>query len=186
MLSIIKSVILIDDHAVLRNGIKNWIENNSDFRVKFEAETYSECAEILKKLEQEVHGAGGSTADMGEKYIAVVDISFKPESDAIHHEETTGFKIIKQFTELGVPCIAFSSHDSGGFIEHAMSPAVGAKGFVSKVADEKVLLDALNVVANGGTYIQAELVKGLLEVRDITQTFSKREKIIAEAIKDVL
>ncbi|MCR4713226.1 MAG: LuxR C-terminal-related transcriptional regulator [Treponemataceae bacterium] len=108
-----KSVILVDDHAVLRNGRKNWIENNSDFRVKFEAGTYSECAEILKKLEQAVHGA---------------------------------------------------------------------KGFVSKVADEKVLLDALNAVTNGGTYIQAELVKGLLEVRDITQTFSKREKIIAEAI----
>jgi two-component system uhpT operon response regulator UhpA len=56
---------------------------------------------------------------MSEKYIAVVDISFKPESDAVHHEETTGFKIIKQFTELGVPCIAFSSHDSGGFIRTA-------------------------------------------------------------------
>ena len=86
------------------------------------------------------------------------------------------------FSALGIPCIAYSSHDSGGFIEHATSAAVGAKGFVSKNADEKILLNALEAVSAGKTYIQAELVTGLLEVRDITQTFTKKEKLVAESL----
>jgi len=86
------------------------------------------------------------------------------------------------FSVLGIPCIAYSSHDSGGFVEHATSAAVGAKGFVSKNADETVLLAALEAVSTGKTYIQAELVTGLLEVRDITQTFTKKEKLVAESL----
>nr|WP_318707309.1 hypothetical protein [uncultured Treponema sp.] len=49
--------------------------------------------------------------------------------------ENSGFDIIKKFFRLNIPCIAYSSHDSGGFVEHATSPAVGAKGFVSKNGD---------------------------------------------------
>ena len=86
------------------------------------------------------------------------------------------------FFALGIPCIAYSSHDSGGFVEHATSAVVGAKGFVSKNADETILLAAINAVANGKSYIQAELVTGLLEVRDIAQTFTKKEKRVAEAL----
>ena len=41
---------------------------------------------------------------------------------------------------------------------------------------------AINSVANGGAYIQAELVTGLLEVRDITQTFTKKEKLVADTL----
>ena len=168
-----QSIILVDDHAVLRNGIKNWIETHSDYKVKYEAGSCSECMEIIKK----------SPSDC----IAIVDISFKPDTSSFSngipvHEENCGFEIIKQFSDIGVPCIVFSSHDSGGFVEHAMSPQIGAKGFVSKTADENILLAALASVASGKTYIQAELVTGLLEVRDITQTFTKKEKLVADAL----
>ena len=63
-------------------------------------------------------------------------------------------------------------------MEYATSSVIGAKGFVSKNADEGILLTAINAVANGKSYIQAELVTGLLEVRDITQTFTKKEKLL--------
>ena len=64
-----------------------------------------------------------------------------------------------------------------------MSAEIGAKGFVSKNADENVLLSALQAIDEGRTYIQAELVSGLLETRDISQTFTKREKIVADALE---
>ena len=111
-----------------------------------------------------------------------MDISFKAEYTTAAHEENCGFEIIRRLTALGIPCIAYSSHDSGGFVEHATSAVVGAKGFVSKNADETILLAAINAVANGKSYIQAELVTGLLEVRDIAQTFTKKEKRVAEAL----
>lgn len=114
--------------------------------------------------------------------IAIVDISFKAEYTTTGHEENCSFEIIRRLTALDIPCIAYSSHDSGGFVEHAISSLVGAKGFVSKNADEEILLAAINTIANGKSYIQAELVTGLLEVRDITQTFTKKEKLIADSI----
>ncbi|MBQ4378587.1 MAG: hypothetical protein II821_05255 [Treponema sp.] len=156
-----KSIILVDDHALLLNGIKNWIESHSDYTVKFLAGSVEECKEIQSQF-----GGGELSVD---DFLAVVDISFKSSDSQM---ENSGFDIIKEFSALGIPCIAYSSHDSGGFVEHATSPAVGAKGIVSKTADESILLAAINSVANGGTYIQAELVTGLLELRAIIQNLA--------------
>lgn len=170
-----KNIILCDDHPLLRNGIKKWIQSYSNFKVTGEAGTWDECKKIAESFSRNKNG-GDATC------IAIVDISFKAEYTNSAHEEYCGFEIIKTFSALGILCIAYSSHDSGGFVEHATGAAVGAKGFVSKNADETVLLAALEAVSAGKTYIQAELVTGLLEVRDITQTFTKKEKLVSDSL----
>ena len=185
-----QNIILCDDHALLRNGIKSWIETHSPYKVTHEAGTWAECEKIIDSI-------AATTATIKPQAnealtleaqnsciasIAIVDISFKAEYTTAGYEENCGFEIIRRLTALGIPCIAYSSHDSGGFVEHATSAVVGAKGFVSKNADETILLAAINAVANGKSYIQAELVTGLLEVRDIAQTFTKKEKRVAEAL----
>lgn len=169
-----KKIILADDHALLRAGIKSWIEKHSDFKVEREASSFSECMSIVNQVRKSQSSA--------EDYIAVIDISFKNDGAEGKQEENCGFEIIRAFSDLGIACIAFSSHDSGGFVERAMSSSIGAKGFVSKNADENTLLMAIEAVAAGRTYIQAELVNGLLEVRDISQTFTKKERIVADAL----
>ncbi|ERF60293.1 transcriptional regulator, LuxR family [Treponema socranskii subsp. socranskii VPI DR56BR1116 = ATCC 35536] len=169
----IPNIILCHDHALLRNGIKSWIETHSQYKVTHEAGTWAECEKII-----EAFRSSGSPNN----HIAVVDISFKAEYSPAAHEENCGFEIIRRFTALGVPCIAYSSHDSGGFVEHAVSSAVGAKGFVSKNADEEILLAAIRAVSDGKTYIQAELVTGLLEVNCISRTFTKKEKLLSDAL----
>lgn len=163
-------VILVDDHLVLRAGIKSFLSENSDFDVKFEAASYEECEKFFEMLDN-------ALIDI-KRLIAVVDISFSNLNN--HHEDNVGFEIIKRFSAAGVKCIAFSSHDSGGFIENALN--LGAKGFVSKNSEEKILLDALATVAEGETYIQPNLVLNLLEVRDIYQTFTKKEKLVADIL----
>ena len=173
-----QNIILCDDHALLRNGIKSWIETHSQYKVTHEAGTWAECEKIIEAFRTSDY----RVSDSRNNYIAIVDISFKAEYTTATHEENCGFEIIRRLTALGIPCIAYSSHDSGGFVEHATSTVVGAKGFVSKNADETILLAAINAVANGKSYIQAELVTGLLEVRDIAQTFTKKEKRVAEAL----
>ena len=169
----IPNIILCDDHVLLRNGIKNWIETHSKYKVTHEAGTWAECEKIIEAFR---------SSDSPNNHIAVVDISFKAEYSPAAHEENCGFEIIRRFTALGVPCIAYSSHDSGGFVEHAVSSAVGAKGFVSKNADEEILLAAIRAVSDGKTYIQAELVTGLLEVNCISRTFTKKEKLLSDAL----
>ena len=182
-----QNIILCDDHALLRNGIKSWIETHSAYKVTHEAGTWAECEKIIDSIaattatiKPQANEALAPEEQNGS--IAIVDISFKAEYTTAAHEENCGFEIIRRLTALGIPCIAYSSHDSGGFVEHATSAVVGAKGFVSKKADETILLAAINAVANGKSYIQAELVTGLLEVRDIAQTFTKKEKLVAEAL----
>ena len=96
---------------------------SSDFKVEFQASNVEECKKIQNQFEN-----GSLKAD---EFLAIVDISFKIVASQM---ENSGFDIIKDFSGLSIPCIAYSSHDSGGFVEHATSPAVGAKGFVSKTA----------------------------------------------------
>ena len=185
-----QNIILCDDHVLLRNGIKSWIETHSPYKVTHEAGTWAECEKIIDSIAATtatIKSRGNDVLAPEEQNgyiasIAIVDISFKAEYTTAAHEENCGFEIIRRFTALGIPCIAYSSHDSGGFVEHATSAVVGAKGFVSKNADEGILLAAINAVANGKSYIQAELVTGLLEVRDIAQTFTKKEKRVAESL----
>ena len=202
-----QNIILCDDHALLRNGIKSWIETHSPYKVTHEAGTWAECEKIIDSIAATIRSINTSAAECSRETatstpsvrikprgndvlapeaqngaIAIVDISFKAEYTTAGYEENCGFEIIRRLTALGIPCIAYSSHDSGGFVEHATSAVVGAKGFVSKNADETILLAAINAVANGKSYIQAELVTGLLEVRDIAQTFTKKEKRVAEAL----
>ena len=167
-----KNIILVDDHPLVLSGIKNWLEAHSKFSVTHTLKTFEECAEVERILKQD-------------DFIAIVDISLKkPSSFGLSggREENQGFEIIRRFTAIGIPCIAFSSHDSGGFVERAMCEEIGAKGFVSKNADESILLAAINSVANGGTYVQAELVTDFLDVRDISHTFTRKEKEVADAI----
>ena len=202
-----QNIILCDDHALLRNGIKSWIETHSPYKVTHEAGSWAECETIIDSIAATITPINTSAAECSREtvgstpsaqlkpraneeplpevrdgFIAIVDISFKAEYTTAGYEENCGFEIIRRLTALGIPCIAYSSHDSGGFVEHATSAVVGAKGFVSKNADETILLAAINAVANGKSYIQAELVTGLLEVRDIAQTFTKKEKRVAEAL----
>ena len=182
-----QNIILCDDHALLRNGIKSWIETHSPYKVTHEAGTWAECEKIIDSIASitatiKPQANDALTPEEQNDCIAIVDISFKAEYTTAAHEENCGFEIIRRLTALGIPCIAYSSHDSGGFVEHATSAVIGAKGFVSKNADETILLAAINAVANGKSYIQAELVTGLLEVRDIAQTFTKKEKLVAEAL----
>lgn len=202
-----QNIILCDDHVLLRNGIKSWIETHSPYKVTHEAGTWAECEKIIDSIAATITSINTSAAECSRETatstpsvrikprgndvlapeaqngaIAIVDISFKAEYTTAGYEENCGFEIIRRLTALGIPCIAYSSHDSGGFVEHATSTVVGAKGFVSKNADETILLAAITAVANGKSYIQAELVTGLLEVRDIAQTFTKKEKRVAEVL----
>ena len=179
----IPNIILCDDHALLRNGIKSWIETHSKYKVTYEAGTWAECEKIVEAFRASgCRSSDCRSSGSPNNHIAVVDISFKAEYSPAAHEENCGFEIIRRFTALGVPCIAYSSHDSGGFVEHAVSSAVGAKGFVSKNADEEILLAAICAVSDGKTYIQAELVTGLLEVNCISRTFTKKEKLLSDAL----
>lgn len=165
-----KKLILIDDHKMLRKGISSYITENTDWTILAEAESLEEIPGIIKKI----------APQKDDKIVAVVDIQIKGSSDY----PFSGFEAVKLLAKAGVPSVIFSSHDTGALIERAMSAEVGAKGFVSKLSDEKMLLDAINTVAAGKTFVQPDLVASLMEMNSLLSVLTKREMQVVKLIQD--
>lgn len=173
-----KTLILIDDHNLMRVGIKDWIQNNSDWKVKFEASSKAEVEKFIPEIAQ-------LKADENNKVCAVVDLSFQ-SSDGTSAK--SGFEIIRKIKEANseVKCIVFSSYESAGYIEKALSSAVGASGYVSKSSSEKILLEAIEKVSIGEVYIEQKFFRNLLEIRTLYEAFTKTERKIIDMISENL
>ena len=167
-----KKLILIDDHKMLRKGISSYITENTDWSILAEAESLEEIPDIIKKIVLQ-------TDDI---IVAVVDIQIKGQPESF----CNGFEAVKMLSTAGIPSVIFSSHDTGVRIERAMSAEIGAKGFVSKLSDEKMLLDAINMVAEGKTFIQPDLVASLIEINTLLSILTKRELQVVKLIQDGL
>ena len=156
---------------MLRKGISAFFTENSDWTILAEAESLEDLTSILKK----------TTFTPEDTIIAIVDIQLKTTGES---GINGGFDAVKLLAKQNIPSVVFSSHDSGSSIERAMSAEVGAKGFVSKLSDEKMLLDAVNTVAAGKTFVQPDLVSSLLENRSLFMTLTKREQQVVNLISD--
>ncbi|MBQ0052470.1 MAG: response regulator transcription factor [Treponema sp.] len=165
-----KKLILIDDHAMLREGIASWFTKNSDWTIELLCENFERLQDDFEKIQ----------ISEEDTLIAIVDLSYKQENSKIEAE--TGWNIIKWLKERNIPSIVFSSHDTGTFIEKAMGPDIQARGFVSKTSNEKVLLEALDMVARGKTYIQPDLFSGFIETKSLLSALSAKEREIADLI----
>ncbi|MBQ0039487.1 MAG: response regulator transcription factor [Treponema sp.] len=170
-----KNLIIVDDHAMLREGISSWILKNSEWHILIAAE---DLEDLKKKFAST--GLKMDTPADGNITVSVVDLSYK--SVTYGKEEEAGWDIISWLKDKNIPTIVFSSHDSGHCIERAMSSAVGAKGFVSKCSTEKNLLEAINTVAEGRTYIQPDLFSNMIQSRSLFQVLSPKEQQVAELI----
>lgn len=168
-----KKLILIDDHKMLRKGISAFFTENSDWEILTEAERLEELPQIIKI----------ASSRPNDKIVAIVDMQLKGTSE---NEIRDGFEAVKLLAGAGIPSCIFSSHDTGAVIERAMSAEVGAKGFVSKLSDEKMLLDAVNTVASGKTFVQPDLVASFMEMSSLFSILTKRERQIVKLIQDGL
>lgn len=188
-----KNLILIDDHKMLRKGISAYFTENSQWNVIAEAESLDDMPDILKKIGENPYIMEKNDGDRIQditKYpdsdneenctVAVVDIQIKGKDEKL----SNGFEAVRLLRQYGIQSVIFSSHDTGACIERAMSDEVGARGFVSKLSDEKLLLDAVNAVAEGKTFIQPDLVTSLLNTQSIFSILTKREKQIVKLIQD--
>ena len=181
-----KELILIDDHKMLRKGISSYITDNSDWTVFAEAESLDEMPAIIKKINQIGQNQNSlysrTPPPQNFDFVAVVDIQIKGKDE----NELRGFEAVRLLAKSGVPSIIFSSHDTGALIARAMSAEVGAKGFVSKLSDEKMLLDAIYAVAAGKTFVKPDLVSAFMEMNSLLSVLTKRELEVVKLIQDGL
>lgn len=131
-------ILLVDDHKIMRDGIKAILKSSGDFHVAGEAETGPDAVQMAKKLRPN---------------IVLMDISL-PDLNGI--EATV--EILRHEPETKV--IILSMYDDETSVVQAIRS--GARAFVLKTAGDGDLLDALRTVAKGGSYLSPQVSDKLL------------------------
>jgi DNA-binding NarL/FixJ family response regulator len=117
--------ILVDDHAILRDGLRALLDTERDFQVIAEAGTIANGLALTKQLQPD---------------IVITDISF-PEGDSV---EVVG---ALRRASAGAKIIVLTVHNTQECMSAAMG--AGAHGFVPKDAAYEVLLSAIRSVISG-------------------------------------
>lgn len=131
-------VFLVDDHAVLREGLMGLINRQTDMQVVGQAGDGQAVLRQVPNLNAEV---------------VVMDISM-PKMNGI--EATERLKQVAPQSKV----VILTRHCDVGYLRMIMQ--VGAAGYVSKQSDSADLLTAIRTVAAGGTFIDRELTGQLL------------------------
>jgi DNA-binding NarL/FixJ family response regulator len=131
-------LMIADDHAIVREGIKKILALTTDIVVKVQA---VDGPDVLQKLKGRA-GVDLLLLDLGMPGVVGMDLIVK---------------IKASFPEL--PMLVFSMHNESQIASRAIR--AGASGFISKDSDPEILLDAIRRVAGGGKYIDPVLAEQL-------------------------
>jgi DNA-binding NarL/FixJ family response regulator len=131
-------VLLVEDHRIVRDGIKAILERSQDFRVTGETASAADAIQICKR---------------SAPHLVLMDLSLPGLSGL----DATG-EILRHCPETRV--IILSMHDDERLVVGALR--AGARGFVLKTASLDDLVDALRAVARGGSYLSPQVSDRLL------------------------
>ncbi len=131
------SILLVDDHPVVRQGYRRVLENQSDFRVVAEADSAA--------------GAYGAFKTHAPD-IVVMDISMTGAS---------GLEAIRNIRarERHARILVFSMHSEAALVKAAFN--AGASGYVTKSSEPATLIRAIRAVAHGERALSDDVAHGL-------------------------
>jgi DNA-binding NarL/FixJ family response regulator len=138
------TVILVDDHAIVRAGFRLLLATESDIDVIAETSRGEEILQIYSELKPD---------------IVVMDLSMA----GIGGLETTRRLVMR---EDNAKIIVFSVHHEKVYIQRALD--AGARGYICKHAHPDMLIDAIKQVAKGRIYIDPSLVDDAQHQEDMT------------------
>src|SRR3989442_12824093 len=155
-------VVIADDHSLVRQGLRRYLEMAGDIQVVGEA---SNGREVLGMMENGV----------GQPDIVLLDIRM-PEMDGLE----TARKIRQPHPEIGV--ILVPGHDDRQFVVEAVR--AGARGYVLKARDAEHLIQTVRLVAGGNMVIDPQLVVALAEeLQDAKDRDRKAETLTAREVE---
>ena len=132
------NVLLVDDHKIMRDGIKAILSRDAAFTVTGEAENGPEAVQFVK-----THRPA----------LVLMDIGLP----GLNGVETTA-EILRYHPECKV--VILSMYEDEKTVVGAVR--AGARGFILKRVSDSDLLEALHVVANGGAYLSPQVSDRLL------------------------
>ncbi len=126
-------IALVDDHKLVRNGIKSLLEEEHNIEVIAEGANGLEALEIMKNVRPDV---------------LIIDVRM-PEMNGIEAVAKL------QETDPESKVIVLSMHDSEDYIIQSIK--AGARGYLLKDTDKKEFIKAINVVNAGGKYFSGDI-----------------------------
>ena len=125
---------LVDDHAVVRAGYRHLMSTSSQIDVIAESDTAENACQLYAQLKPDV---------------VVMDLNLP---------NMTGLECIRRIIlqDSNAAILAFTIHDELIYLERALQ--AGAKGYLTKSCDPRLLLEGIEAIAKGRTFIAPLLV----------------------------
>lgn len=131
------TVMLVDDHAVVRAGYRLLLSQTANVRVICEAETGEEACQYY--LDYRPH-------------VVVMDLNLPGIG---------GLASVRRLVsrDPSVRILVFSIHDEAVYVVRALE--AGAKGYITKSCAPEVLVEAVQRIAGGETYLEQDMAHKL-------------------------
>jgi DNA-binding NarL/FixJ family response regulator len=125
----VAKVLIVDDHPIVRQGLRAMIDAEPDLHICGEAETEREARGAIRALEPDA---------------VVIDLSL---------EEGDGINLVRDAHahHPDIALLVLSMHDESIYAERLLQ--VGAAGYIMKQAASDQLITALRTVLRGDTYL---------------------------------
>jgi two-component system invasion response regulator UvrY len=147
------NILIADDHAIVREGLKQIVAEESGMRVQGEA---GNASELFKLLEQ------------GEWSVVILDINMPGKSGL------DSLKEIRQ-NHPDIPVLILSMYSEEQYGLRAIK--AGAAGYLKKVSAPEELVQAIHKIVEGGRYISSELADKMAESIEFNHKLQPHETL---------
>ena len=132
-------VLIVDDHAVVREGLRSLINSENDFVVAAEAQRGPDALELISKMKFD---------------IAVIDVGL---------EGMNGIELMKNIRARSpkLPVLVLSMYDEDVFAERALR--AGAKGYLTKKEPPEKLIECLRKILGGKICVSAAVEEKIFD-----------------------
>jgi DNA-binding NarL/FixJ family response regulator len=157
-------ILLVDDHAIIREGLRSLLSNQPDIEVVGQAEDGQKALELVRKLGPD---------------IVIMDITM-PNLNGIDAAR----RILSE--RAGTRIIALSMHSSRRFVTEILK--AGASGYILKECLFDELVEAIQTVLGGGTYLSPRITGVIVEdyVRRMSKDYQAEAPDLTEREREVL
>jgi DNA-binding NarL/FixJ family response regulator len=156
------SILITDDHGVIRDGLRALLSSEHDLQVVGEASNSEQAIKLTEQLRPD---------------IVLMDISMPGENGI----EATR-KICKEFPKTRV--LILTVHEEKELLEEALRS--GASGYILKQAVKSELINAIHAVARGDLYVHSSVARAFISLANTEKPQEKTELTLTAREVEIL
>lgn len=164
-----KRILIVDDHLLVREGLKLIIETNDDYRVSGEAENGEMALRLAEELRPD---------------LMLLDLNMPVMN---------GLETLERMREMSIdiPVIILTTYNENDYMIQGL--ALGAKGYLLKDASREKLFHSLESALRGETLLQPEVAAKVFayrgeraaavpeEKKSATPALTEKEQLVLQA-----